>query len=319
MQDLISVVVPVYNVEKYLIRCVESIISQTYSPIEVILVDDGSSDSCPKICDEYACKFENIRVIHLKNGGPSIARNIGIQNVIGNFMTFVDSDDFLHPKLIEVLKKNMDDCNVSVSMCAFYKYKEDDKVHYTSTSDANLKIVSDQDAMNMLLDKQDLCAPWGKLYNIRHFKTIRFPVNKIYEDMLTIPLIFREAKLISLNSLKLYYYNQEGFSITRSIFDEKKILNLIEASRFWEIFTSAHYPEIANKAKLHHLTNIINVCVQIAKQDNQMNSQLFIQNKAEILRNFYFLFFSTGFRWQDKVKLICLRLGLFKILLLLKY
>jgi len=319
MQDLISVVVPVYNVEKYLNRCIESILSQTYSPIEVILVDDGSTDSCPRICDEYASRYNNIHVIHQKNGGPSIARNNGITKGQGTFITFVDGDDFLHHSLIEHLKKDMDNYNVSVSLCSFCKYSENDKEPYSSSSRSNIKIMNDQDAMNMLLDKQDYCAPWAKLYDAKHFKTLRFPIGKVYEDMLTIPHIFREAKLISMNSLELYYYNQEGSSITRSIFSKKKTLDYIEASKFWEHFAREFYPGLANKARIHHLTNVLNVCIQLILQDDETKNELFDIYKNQVNDNFNYLIFSGDFRWQDKIKLICMRLGIFKIVILLKY
>ena len=124
MKDLISVIIPIYNVEKYLNKCIDSIINQTYKNLEIILVDDGSPDNCPQICDEYAKKDNRIKVIHKKNGGVSSARNVGLINSTGNYIGFIDPDDYIEPIMYEKLLKVLKESNTLVSMCGFYKIKD---------------------------------------------------------------------------------------------------------------------------------------------------------------------------------------------------
>lgn len=204
---MISVIVPVYKVEPYLRRCVDSILAQTYTDFELILVDDGSPDSCGAICDEYAGKDSRVRVIHQENGGLSAARNIGIDVAKGEYLTFVDSDDWVHSEYLAYLYRAIQDKNVLLSSCGFIRTNKKIEDAQTVFSCAVLGGLSwyKEDHINGVIT-------WGKLYHRSLFQTIRFPVGKIHEDEFTTYQLLYLANNISVVDVKLYYYfiNEAG-------------------------------------------------------------------------------------------------------------
>lgn len=217
MDKLISIIVPVYNVEKYLRRCIDSILNQTYHNLDVILIDDGSTDESGKICDEYACKDNRIRVIHKPNGGLSSARNIGIDNAKGDYIGFVDSDDWVEPEMFYILKKNLEEYDADVS-------------------DINAKVVKDEfpfknskekitcyEGTDILRDYfiSDRYACWRKLYTKSAISDVRFPDGKINEDIIANYLFLKNAKKIVKSSLVMYHYYNNPLSITGKMFKEK--------------------------------------------------------------------------------------------------
>jgi glycosyltransferase involved in cell wall biosynthesis len=310
MKDLISIIVPVYNVEKYLTRCVNSLINQTYEEVEIILINDGSPDQCPKICDEFANNYENINVVHQKNAGLSAARNSGIDIAKGKYLTFVDSDDYINNELLNILKNHIDENSVLLSMCSYLKVNDSTDVSEIVIPNKNLKLVNDYQAMEMLLDDQSKCTAWGKLYNKDLFKNIRYPTDKIMEDMFVIPELFRKAKLIAIDSQQLYFYNQEGFSITRSNFNYKK-LDMIEATKLWTQTTELYYPKLINKALMHYFSTILNTCFFLANSNDEFRISKYKALKKEILNNFKQIINSKFTRRNDKIKVILMKLGFF--------
>ena len=146
MQDLISVIVPVYKVEKYLKRCVDSILAQTYPCLEVILVDDGSPDGCPAICDEYAREDRRVRVIHKENGGLSDARNAGIDAAKGKFLGFVDSDDYVHPRFYELLLQALKEEGADIAGCDVKKVCETEKIKETEKQPVQRAVYSGRES-----------------------------------------------------------------------------------------------------------------------------------------------------------------------------
>lgn len=215
--EKIFVVVPVYKVEAYLDRCIGSILNQTYSNWELILVDDGSPDNCPSICDRYAAEHENITVIHQENGGLSAARNAGIDYALKtgdseqNWINFIDSDDFIHPKYLECLHRAAAEAGTDISSCGNLRTE---------------KTVISVDE-NVLL-KYDILSPedywcwnniiaglaWGKLYKLYLFDKIQYPVGKIYEDGFTTYRILFLQTSIAVIWDKLYYWYVRPDSIT---------------------------------------------------------------------------------------------------------
>ncbi|WP_338587251.1 glycosyltransferase [Clostridium baratii] len=228
MNELISIIVPVYNVEKYLDKCIISIINQTYKNLEIILVDDGSKDKSGKKCDEWAAKDHRIRVIHKKNGGLSDARNIGIDNCKGKYISFIDSDDFIATEYIEILYKNIKEMKCDISICNPYYYYEDkiNKIveRYKIKED---KIVDN--SLNMTIDlmyqKHFDTSAWGKLYETRLFKQnkIYYPKGKLYEDIVTTYKVFMKSKKIIFINKNLYYYRQRSNSIMSSKFNPREM------------------------------------------------------------------------------------------------
>ena len=213
----VAIVVPVYKVEKYLKRCVDSILGQTYQDFELILVDDGSPDQCGDICEEYACQDKRIIVLHRENGGLSAARNTGIEWIFENsrsqYLTFIDSDDWIHPQYLEILLQVLKKNNVAVSVADFKSVKEyraeiiKDFVH--------LPMEEVTGAEDFFLNHEwNFNYAWGKLYRREYFKQIRYPEGKKFEDTFTTYKILFAAGKVAFIDLPLYYYfyNMEGIS-----------------------------------------------------------------------------------------------------------
>ena len=197
-----TAVIPIYKVEKYLSRCVESILLQTFTEFELILVDDGSPDCCGSICDEYAKKDSRVTVIHKKNGGLSDARNAGIEWAFAcsenEWLTFIDSDDWIHSKYLEVLTNAVRETNCQISICGFQETSNE--VAEESTNSLNCELY---DTETFFCEKNvNAVVAWGKLYRKELFCNIRYPFGKLHEDeFTTYKLLFANSKL-SVNSAK---------------------------------------------------------------------------------------------------------------------
>ena len=210
MNYLISVVVPVYNVEKYLHKCIDSILSQTYIYFELILIDDGSTDDSSQICDEYVNSDKRVRAFHKKNGGQSSARNLGIDVACGEYITFIDSDDFVKNNYLEIMLKLAIENNSEIVQCSFDF--GDDGLFKNSNYKPLIKVYSGSHALTTSSLKVLACC---KLYKSNIFEDIRFPLLKKYEDdAIYYKLIYRANKVVITN-LKLYYYLQRMGSILR--------------------------------------------------------------------------------------------------------
>ena len=175
MKELISIIVPIYNVEAYLERCLDSLVGQTYSNIEIILVDDGSTDHCPEICDIWERKDPRIKVIHKENGGLSDARNVGIKKVSGDYIIFVDSDDWLHRDMIKILADIRMETNADIVECKAKKvteYVKDDSINF---KEINIRQFSSREALEALIDENILKQTvWNKLYKKDVIDCIQF-------------------------------------------------------------------------------------------------------------------------------------------------
>lgn len=220
MKELISVIVPIYNVEKYLNRCIKSIINQSYTNLEIILVDDGSPDRCGEICDEWAKKDKRIKVIHKKNGGLSDARNVGIEIAQGEYLSFIDSDDYVHKDFIKVLYENCLKNNADISMCGFRQTDKDENIN-KEIKNENIRIIFSKDVLEK---KHNIsCVAWNKLYKKSIFNNIRYPKGKIHEDVAVIYKIMYYANKIVITDLELYFYFSAPESIMRSEFSKKRL------------------------------------------------------------------------------------------------
>ena len=209
--ELISIVVPIYNVEKYLKECVDSILTQTYQNLEIILVDDGSTDNSGKICNEYLNKDSRIKVFHKSNGGLSDARNYGIKQSNGKYIQFTDSDDFLDKDMIKILYNDVKENNSDVSICSFYSLKEG--IIFTDATYEKKSFSRDEAIKVNLLDKEIRNYAWNKLYRKSIFDSVQYPKGKLFEDIPTLPRIFLQSSKISIIDIPLYYYRQRSDSI----------------------------------------------------------------------------------------------------------
>lgn len=218
---MISVIVPVYKVEKYLNKCIESIINQTYKNLEIILVDDGSPDNCPSICNEYAKKDDRIKVIHKENGGLSDARNVGIDAATGSYISFVDSDDYIAPDFLEIMHSTMLRENADLVICNYCYI--DDNENILESNNKNSPVKDEVLTQNQIYEKLNYSfgwwyyvTAWNKLYRRELFDTIRFPKGKLNEDDFIAHEIFFACKRIVTIEKMLYFYVQRQGSIMSS-------------------------------------------------------------------------------------------------------
>ena len=217
---LVSVIVPIYNVEKYLRKCVDSILNQTYKNLEIILVDDGSPDNCGNICDEYALSDSRIRIIHKKNGGLSDARNAGLDIARGNYILFVDSDDYIDETMVEKLYEALEKEKAEMSLCSFVYVNEEGVPIKEKNNGIPIKteVLSGIEAIRHLGSQRGACYTIAccKLYKAELFKTIRFPKGKYHEDEFVSHELFGQCSRVACIDDGLYYYVQRNDSIMGS-------------------------------------------------------------------------------------------------------
>ena len=228
MKDLISVIVPVYKVEPYLDKCISSIVNQTYKNLEIILVDDGSPDNCPAMCDVWAKKDSRIRVIHKTNGGLSDARNAGMAVATGELMAFVDSDDWIAPDMYEHLYRRLAEDNSDIAACGVQMVWENKTPSRMLTRDGNC-VLNQEEAMRAIIEESWLKQPvWYKLYKTALVRDILFPKGKCHEDVFWSYQAVGSAKKVSVSDHVGYYYLQRGGSIMGAGYSLKR-LDAVEA------------------------------------------------------------------------------------------
>lgn len=276
--DLVSIIVPIYNVEKYLCRCVDSIIAQTYQKIEIILVDDGSTDKSGSIADKYVRIDNRTRVFHKKNNGPSAARNYGIDKAVGKYIMFVDSDDYIDVDMVEILLDNLKNSGADISMSAFYWIYENEQIIPFKRHGDYVLYESDNKWELLFTNETTMVVPWNKLYKIDIFDNIRYKVGVFYEDEEIIHKILNCANRVCYTDSKLYYYikragsrvsnySLKGFNdaerafYNRMVFFNKKKLKL--------------YYKYTMKLYINYILNHINMI-----PDNELNNKF--RNKYRI-------------------------------------
>lgn len=214
-QPLISVIVPIYNVEKYVGACVDSILTQSYRNLEIILVDDGSTDNSGKICDDYAHRYSNIKVIHQPNGGLSAARNAGIDVMTGEYVSFVDSDDLIHEEYITTLYNLLVNSRAEISSISLHSFVDDEEVPKKvsllpiKVFDGGIKAVKSMLYQQRYIDN----SACGKLFKPILFENYRFPLGILYEDLATIPYVCLNADKVVATTTPMYFYRTRPTSI----------------------------------------------------------------------------------------------------------
>lgn len=247
----LSIIVPVYQVEAHIDECITSILDQTFRDFELILVDDGSLDLCPAICDVYAQKDSRIRVIHQKNQGLSAARNTGLQAARGDYIGFVDSDDFIEASMYEKLLDNLEREKADISVCGRYKVWGDKKIQEQKS---NVYKVMDSAQALALMNTNVLgyfdVAAWDKIYKRSCFKGIEFPEGKLCEDWFVMYKLFFNARRIVYDSIPLYNYRQRTGSITHG-----KKVNTMSLSASLEVlnFVRTQQPQYVREAQFAYV------------------------------------------------------------------
>ena len=229
---LISVIVPVYKSEKYLDRCVDSILSQTLTDFELILVDDGSPDSSGKLCDECAERDGRIKVLHRKNGGAAAARNDGLDMVSGAWIAFIDSDDWVHPDYLRTLYEAAEQQHADLAAC---RYETVNDASRPDDSPISPSFSSENREEYWIGDRTGATVPWGKLYRSELFREIRYPDGRIGEDeFVTYRLLFGCEKLVVLDNVMYRYFVNQN-SVSRSSY-LNRLPDVLEAFRQHEEF-----------------------------------------------------------------------------------
>lgn len=227
--DKVSIVVPIFNVETQLRRCIASILVQGYRNMEIILVDDGSTDSSGKICDEYS-DDERFIVIHQRNGGLSDARNAGIDAAKGSWLFFLDSDDYISPYCIETLVAVAIESGADIVECRFERIGDHELVRWNKPK-AQIETITGEEAIARFLDYDGTwIMAWNKLYRRELFESIRFPVGRLNEDEFTTPYLVEQCSCYAMTSDVLYAYVQREGSIMHSAFEQRRF-DAIEAHR----------------------------------------------------------------------------------------
>ena len=250
MDSLVSVIVPVYNVENYLDRCIKSLASQTYHNLQIILVDDGSPDNCPQICDEWANKDSRIKVLHKENGGLSDARNAGIEMATGEYISFVDSDDYVDLHFIELLLQTLLQENSDIVECKVVKFFENGSFE-TASDDLAIKEFSTEEALLALIEDNELHQHvWNKLYKASLVKDVLYPVGKYHEDEFWTYQVFGRAQKVTKINKSLYYYFQRNDSIMGQGYSIKR-LDALEGKHNRQKFIQDYFPKIFLSSKVN--------------------------------------------------------------------
>ena len=282
----LSIIVPVYKVEQYIHKCVDSILKQTFEDFELILVDDGSPDNCGKICDEYARKDERVRVIHKENGGVSSARNKGILEAKGEYISFIDPDDWIELKMYEEIFDFINANDVDVlcfevfevkgSKCsAYYRFNED-------------KVMEGQNALLKILTDVIDNSPCNKVYRKSTWENVLFPNSRRFEDVATIYKTFYQSKKIGYLKKAYYYYlKREGSAIALSFDAQRRFENFLGYKERYE-FAQEHCKDAIEKCKMFAVkTALAAITAESAgsgsmKPDDKKLLMNFINNVGEV-------------------------------------
>lgn len=296
---LVSIIVPVFNAEKYIERCIKSLIFQTYKNLEIILINDCSTDQSEKYCLDFCRKDKRIKYIrNKKNLGIATVRNIGLSEANGKYIMFLDSDDFVEicavEKMLTICMENSADWVVCKNDIFI-----NNKRMATEKLDDSIKVISNEEAFKRMMDEKDkMRAVWAKLMKRDIIDKLRFPDGcRFGEDMYFMAnLIVKSNKIVLINS-PFYIYNQENESLVRSAFNESK-LQMIDMAQYWTDLCKKFFPNLLVQAKAEYYAIVINLCSYIDME----HQRCFIQIKNKIRRNLKEIVINRNIRKNDKIK-----------------
>ena len=281
---IISVIVPVYKVEQFLRRCVDSILGQSFSNFELILVDDGSPDRCGEICDEYTAADRRVHVIHQQNGGLSAARNAGIlwamEHSNSEWLTFVDSDDYIHPRFLEALYSAIEHTGQKLAVCMYKRVASDSSVDNSAVDCAAVNETTESFYCREKIIATIACA---KLYLKSDFQEIRFPEGETHEDELTTyKLLFRYDQIAVVDTA-LYFYCINTQSITKSAWTPKRLSEVTGEKQQLEFFLEHGYMNAASRAARAYLSGLGRNLIHAKRAGNDKKE--YVSSLKKQLRN----------------------------------
>ena len=276
--DLVSIIVPVYNVEKYLEKCLDSLINQTYRNLQIILVDDGSRDSSGTICDRYAAQDNRIQVIHKKQSGVSAARNTGLEAVKGSYICFADSDDWIDEKMIETMYENMVEEKAQISLIGYDMVWEDGRCQKKSDENAYYVWNQREAIAQWMTQKIFKGFMWDKMFAREIFSGIRFLEDRSYMEDVAIGLdLFARAEKVVYSGKIGYHYLQRQGSATNSGFQERELLGITEAEkmiRFSEEHQGIYNKEAYSRLLINVYTILERIVLTGSKKDKERIPEL---------------------------------------------
>lgn len=284
-KELVSIVIPVYKVELYLEKCIESVINQTYKNLEILLVNDGSPDNCPKICDEYAQKDNRIKVIHKENGGLSDARNAGIDVATGKYITFIDSDDYISNDYVEYMYNLIKEYNTRMSTCETQIVHIEGDEKEAEYIQENIEILTARDLFYKILfaKKSDVSA-YSKMYETALFSDVRYPKGVVYEDTATTYKLVEKCEKIATGAKKCYFYCARPNSISKMKGFNKNEQDYIKNTDEMLKYLQNKYPDLEqaiNRFDLYANFRILRLLLFTKPRNKKMEKEIFrkIKNK----------------------------------------
>ena len=306
--ELISIIVPIYNIEEYISKCIDSLIRQTYTNIEILLIDDGSTDQSGVIADEYAKIDSRIIVYHKENGGLSDARNFGIDRAKGQYIAFVDGDDFIYPQMYEILKKYLCKENADISLCEYDSGPDGDKNKIVETSELVCRVVTGKEILTTY--SVIYVVAWNKLYRTDIFSDVRYPKGRFHEDEFVAHRLLFKCKKIVFIKESFYFYRKRSQSIMSKI-SMKRIVDGVEA---WQdrlsFFENKKIDYIISRLLDSYLSHIVNTYFYCLKMEQINDKRIFkylVNTERSALRQY------KGRVVALKYKLFCIHPDLYRI------
>jgi glycosyltransferases involved in cell wall biogenesis len=279
--DKICIIVPVYNVERYVKKCIASILAQSYTNIEVIIVNDGSTDNSLGLCIECSKQDKRVRVVSKKNGGLSDARNYGMQFCTCELITFIDSDDFVSRNYIKNLYELMQKYQADIACTNYIRFYDNCDVAAVNKKKFE-KVFDSQEAIKDVLYQKNIAnSAWGKLYKFSLFEDIIFPKGRLCEDLGTFYKLFRKASVIVYSSIQDYYYLQRKTSIMGSEFTENKLDSLDFANEIYDEFLKT---KIRKSAEARICAECVSLLKQIPKDNKKMRRRIIAELRSHAIR-----------------------------------
>ena len=310
MKPIISIIVPIYNVEKYLPKCIESILNQTFKEFELILVDDGSPDNSGSICDEYSKKDERIKVIHKENGGVSSARNVGLGSALGEYIGFVDPDDYINEDMFEVLYNLCISTNSDIAICK--NSREINGEIYGTEDDIYTKIMDTDEALKEMF-KANLYrfALWNKICKKKCFYGIRFPEGRVHEDLsATYKIIANSSKVIFTNYVGYIYVKRDESILTKK-YNKNRLQSFIGWDEIFRFFNKNYVNlkvELLNCYTYWCIDNIYYILNQITNTKQAINYLKVLRGYMD--KYYYEIINNKSLGIKDKYMIILLKLNI---------
>ena len=305
---LISVIVPVYNVASWLDRCLQSIVNQTYKTLEIILVDDGSTDTSGLMCDQWAHKDGRIRVIHKPNGGLSDARNAGIEAATGDYISFVDSDDWVDLTMLSTLYTAITDHQADLAIGGFSFVSDDCSKPWMDNSGKTF-VLNNQELVEAFLERRTFAFDsysWNKLYPRRLWDTLRFPVGELFEDVRVRSRLYAQCQKVVVVDKELYFYYQRKGSILHSGNNSLIALENLKANIQDYDFLKSQYPHLHNRIVAAFLTHFASIFAIEQHDYDRLSPQFERQLVEKFRRQSIGVWFYLPWRLKIKYPVFCI-------------